>query len=63
MGDKWSDIRTRSITRKKKGGEHPTYTIICARLKPPEVGKVDVNEKKLDVRVLLHQLKIINLCD
>ena len=59
MGDKWRDVLTRSITRRKRGREHPTYTIICARLKPPEVAKVDVNQKKLDVNVLLQQLKII----
>ena len=62
MGDKWSDIHTRSITRKKRGRDVPTYTIVCARLGPPEVRKVDLEKQKLDVRVLLQQLKVV-YCD
>ena len=60
MGDKWSDIHTRSITLMKRGRDVPTYTIVCVRLRPPEVRKVDLEKQKLDVRVLLQQLKIVD---
>ena len=58
--DKICERLAKTITRMKRGRDVPTYTIICARLKPLRVGEVDWENQKLDVRVLLQQLKIMD---
>ena len=55
LSGKWSDIQTHTITRHKKRGPQPTYTIVCAFHKTLSASHHST-EAKTTVAVLLTQL-------
>ena len=60
MSDKWGDIHTETISRKKRGGYHVAkYTIVCARRKALGVHTLSVGRTDDSVKDLLIRLSVL----